>query len=732
MRFYIALSILCFWNLSLIGQGTGDITNYGPEVYRAGDVVYDVIADNEGILYFSTDRGLLVYDGERWQLIAVADSLSSIRASAYDPRTDRIYVGGAQTFGYFKKDRVHRYTYVDLYNRVKGKYAYSNGWQVVLIHDKVVFQSLEGMYTYANDSISFLPIKQGYLFPIGDRIYISQVKGQLFEWKKDSLVAIWDQKEVQSQGLFDVRVKDVNQHLLVYPYSGIFLRDIKNNTITAYQHPLSDLIKKHYYYAGTMISDSLWVIASWKDGIMLVDLKGNLIKRWTTEDGLINNGTYNMYLGSFGKLWLANEYGISTIDLSPILKNQSLVKPKPHVKVTCVISNYDSIQYTTTVTDTLRFTRKPNQLKINFATPNLAFTLANPYSYQLIGYDTSWTATNGETYAIYKDLHNGTYQFNVKTAVDNVELPTGSVVIIIEEPWYMVFAGIFGYFLLALSSLSLLFFLIYLRQRHARKVLSELVMNKTKEIENQRQKLIQINKSLTDTNEELDTFLYRASHDLISPVKSIKGLINLLRISKDNPNEYINMMDERISRLEGILQEINGYVKNIKREITYEPFDINQLIKETWSELEFMDEADRIDFRLETNSPIEVTSDKSTWKAIISNLISNAIKYHDPDKSSPFIEVSSFYQNGVLTLKISDNGQGIPNKLQGRLFEMFFRAHEVSTGSGLGLFLVKKMVTKLNGDITIQSVQGEGTTVEVVARLSDKSSSMAVAATATA
>lgn len=148
------------------------------------------------------------------------------------------------------------------------------------------------------------------------------------------------------------------------------------------------------------------------------------------------------------------------------------------------------------------------------------------------------------------------------------------------------------------------------------------------------------------------------------------------------------------------------------------PFNFKELIDVVWSELEFMDNAIQLKFCNEIDSSVELISDREGWRAIMANLLSNAIKYHDLRKAQPFIRISASICNTIMKLEIEDNGQGIPGELQDRLFEMFYRAHEISTGSGLGLFLVKKMVTKLNGEIVIESKHKQGTTVKITVPLS--------------
>ena len=530
---------------------------------------------------------------------------------------------------------------------------------------------------------------------------------------------IWYEPIPKDEVAFNVMKWRENQHLIFFIGIGIFHRDLNTNQITPFQHPWSDLVRKYRYYYGTMVNDSLFVMATWKDGIFLTDLNGEIIERWNTENGLNSNGAYSMVLDNFGKLWLATEYGISTIDLVDAIPNFVFKPQSPQKsKVLAMISNHNMATYTTSAMDTFRIDRRPEHLEFDFTTPGLSFFGDSVYQYILEGYDAGWSKVQKKNTASYEHLPNGEYTFKVKSVWPEGSSQVGLLSVIINEPWYAIFLGTVGYILIALFAVIILVLFIMNGYRHRQKLLIKLVNEKTKEIERHQQELMLSNKNLMETNEELDTFLYRSSHDLVSPVKSIKGLINLLKISDENRNEYIPMLEDRIGKLESLLLEINGYVKNSKNHSVVAPFNFKELIDVVWSELEFMDNAIQLKFCNEIDSSVELISDREGWRAIMANLLSNAIKYHDLRKAQPFIRISASICNTIMKLEIEDNGQGIPGELQDRLFEMFYRAHEISTGSGLGLFLVKKMVTKLNGEIVIESKHKQGTTVKITVPLS--------------
>jgi signal transduction histidine kinase len=122
-----------------------------------------------------------------------------------------------------------------------------------------------------------------------------------------------------------------------------------------------------------------------------------------------------------------------------------------------------------------------------------------------------------------------------------------------------------------------------------------------------------------------------------------------------------------------------------------------------------MDGFDRIDFKTEVDLEEPFVADSSRINTILNNLITNSIKYHNKAEPNPFIKIEVQSKDNKRSLIISDNGSGIDEKYHTQIFDMFFRGTELSEGSGLGLYIVKEMVSKLDGTIKIESSLNTGT-----------------------
>lgn len=220
---------------------------------------------------------------------------------------------------------------------------------------------------------------------------------------------------------------------------------------------------------------------------------------------------------------------------------------------------------------------------------------------------------------------------------------------------------------------------------------------------------------LKKANAELDSFFYSTSHDLRSPIASILGLTYLAKHqSKDQETlEIFEKIEGRVQKLDEVINDILNYSKNSKRSLSMALLDFNTLLDDVISSIKFAKGAASIRLDYEPSEKNILNGDKDRLVTILSNLISNAVKYHDLSKADPYIKVTFNKSGGMVTICVSDNGSGIPPKDHLKVFDMFYRASTESQGSGLGLFIVKEAVKKLDGTISLESTPGEGSTFKI-------------------
>jgi signal transduction histidine kinase len=227
--------------------------------------------------------------------------------------------------------------------------------------------------------------------------------------------------------------------------------------------------------------------------------------------------------------------------------------------------------------------------------------------------------------------------------------------------------------------------------------------------------LLNKNNELKKINSELDNFVYSVSHDLRSPLLSIKGLIMLTKMHPKLDSEimeYLNMAESSVNRLDGTIQEILEYSRNARLEITMEPVQLCEMASQIFEDLKYAAE-DHIDFKLDCEGDSLIISDKTRINTLLKNIIGNAVKYRSQQREA-VIEFSMKRINNKVAISIKDNGEGIPADSLEKIFNMFYRASKTSEGTGLGLYICKEIVTKLNGSITVDSQLGVGTTVNIL------------------
>lgn len=227
-------------------------------------------------------------------------------------------------------------------------------------------------------------------------------------------------------------------------------------------------------------------------------------------------------------------------------------------------------------------------------------------------------------------------------------------------------------------------------------------------------KLIRKNDKLRKINGELDSFVYRSSHDLRSPLTSIMGIINIIKSETDvsKVQEYMTFQERSVKKLDTLIQDILNISRNSRLGISVQPIYVKQFIESCLESLSYMEEYKKVDIQVEIPESLICYSDLNRLRVVFNNLFSNALRYYDNTKAHSFlhIELISPDQDRAQIL-ITDNGIGIKNEHLLKVFDMFYRATDRNNGSGLGLYIVKEAIQKVEGRIDLNSVYGEGTSV---------------------
>jgi signal transduction histidine kinase len=220
-----------------------------------------------------------------------------------------------------------------------------------------------------------------------------------------------------------------------------------------------------------------------------------------------------------------------------------------------------------------------------------------------------------------------------------------------------------------------------------------------------------LNNSLIKANHELDNFIYIVSHDLRSPLLSSKGLIDMAARKigeQEQALKYMKLAGKSISNLDDIIREILAYSRNARTELQLESFDIRDVVKEVFDGLRFA-AGTSFSFKEDYTGETTIHCDKGRLSTVLRNIISNSVKYQKKNIDNPYLELRFKKTEKSYTLIISDNGEGIPAESLDQVFDMFYRGTSTAAGSGLGLYICKEMLEKMNARFSINSRYGEGT-----------------------
>ena len=216
--------------------------------------------------------------------------------------------------------------------------------------------------------------------------------------------------------------------------------------------------------------------------------------------------------------------------------------------------------------------------------------------------------------------------------------------------------------------------------------------------------LMDKNVALQQVNEELDSFVYSASHDLKAPLASIQGLIGLVRqeANEESRTAYYEMMDKSIKRLDQFIRDIIDYSRNTRIELKQEEINLNEMIQSVLEDLKFMT-SDKFEVNIKPNDEYPLVTDPTRLRIIFRNLLSNAFAYGVKEGDIPRISIRWNIKKTKAIFEICDQGPGIPEEHKEFIFDMFYRANESSSGSGLGLYIVRESVKKMNGSVSVDS-----------------------------
>jgi signal transduction histidine kinase len=217
---------------------------------------------------------------------------------------------------------------------------------------------------------------------------------------------------------------------------------------------------------------------------------------------------------------------------------------------------------------------------------------------------------------------------------------------------------------------------------------------------------------LEKTNDELNRFIYSISHELRAPLVSVIGIVNLVKMEDlfHSSGEYWGLIETCSNKLDYYIQKTLQYYKNNKVASDLTSIDFSDLISQLITLYAYTDK--ETNFIVDIDQSITFIGDAFRIEVILGNLISNAINYQKVNEPNKTVTIKVHVNADLAEISVQDNGIGILNEHLEKIFSQFFKGKN-HHGSGLGLFIVKEALTKVNGNITVNSAYEEGTTFKI-------------------
>jgi signal transduction histidine kinase/CHASE3 domain sensor protein len=230
------------------------------------------------------------------------------------------------------------------------------------------------------------------------------------------------------------------------------------------------------------------------------------------------------------------------------------------------------------------------------------------------------------------------------------------------------------------------------------------------EIKQSEERLKLTMRELEYRNRELDHYVYRVSHDLRAPLTSMMGLISLIEM-EDNPEKiahYVQLIKNRVYRSDDFIMSVLDHSRILNSEPIFTKIDFGKTISDCMDDLKYLPNTAKIQVLVEIHGQAVYYGDQLRISIIFKNMMSNAIKYLNPFEEESYLRFCIRVSLEQAEIVIEDNGIGIEKQYQEKIFDMFFRGTGQADGSGLGLYITRQTILKLQGRIHVESTPGKG------------------------
>jgi signal transduction histidine kinase len=332
------------------------------------------------------------------------------------------------------------------------------------------------------------------------------------------------------------------------------------------------------------------------------------------------------------------------------------------------------------------------------------------------------SSSNDEVYRNLSKIHVNIQKSKDETIIKGLD---NEIIAITQQTIMLAFVAL---------AISVLLFLVYRNNKVRKRInaklgdanltienknaeLNEMNLNLDTKVKERTESLKITNEALIDSRTELDNFIYKISHDIQGPLATLRGVcdIGLIDVKDQMGREYLTRLSTTAEELNSIILRLQRVNQIISTKLEYVNIDFEEQVKVAINKsrelsLEYSD----VESSVSVQENLNFYADIDVIAVIINNLVRNAFQFYDSDKRKSIVKITVNKYNDNLLIEIRDNGIGIEVDDTKDLFRMFSRFSGRNRTGGIGLFLVKTAVDKLNGKISVSKNSQDEDTVFIV------------------
>ncbi|WP_353778957.1 LuxR C-terminal-related transcriptional regulator [Winogradskyella sp. 3972H.M.0a.05] len=318
MLYNFRLIVIILFGFKLIGlsaQELPPIQNYSPQDYHGETQNWSLSQTNSKTIIAANNKGLLTFDGERWNLYKSPNEsiIRSIKVIG-----DRIYAGMYRDFGYWTENEFGSLEYTSIASKLDIPLKEDEQfWKIIALQDWILFQSLDRIYIYNTKDQSFKIINSDTgitkMYEVNDKIYFQKTNQGLYKIESGQDILVSNDTVLSDYRL--INVFEVNNDLLIQTQDyGFFI--LKDNNFSVWNQTLDDILKDKSVYNSIQLKNGNYALGTISHGLLVIDKDGAPLYSIDQNKGLGNNTILSLFEDSENNLWLGLDNGLSCINMN--------------------------------------------------------------------------------------------------------------------------------------------------------------------------------------------------------------------------------------------------------------------------------------------------------------------------------------------------------------------------------------------------------------------------------